>query len=157
MRSDVSVIILPGRTPPVYRPGELLSCEYKIDIRPGGPKANAIETTVLWQTEGKGDTDIGVHFFERREKKMVQPDVLRQTHKLTTKLPQTPLSYDGRIVKIVWCIRVRIFFDDGGERTFDKAIRVGDAIFLPPDDPGQDDEKNEDGETPDEPETKEKA
>ena len=64
---------------------------------------------------------------------MVQPDLLRQTHKLTTKLPLTPLSYDGRIVRIVWYVRVRIFFDDGGERTFEKAIRVGNAEFLPPD------------------------
>ncbi len=123
----VSVLIQPGKESGEYEPGELFTGEYRIDLRNGAPAANVIETSVLWRTEGKGDTDIGVHFFERREKKMANPEMLRQTHRLSTVLPATPLSYAGRIVKIVWCVRVRIFFEDGSEITNDKTFRVGKA------------------------------
>ncbi len=88
----------------------------------------AVETSVLWMTEGKGDTDIGVHFFERREKKMVQPELLRQTHKLSTVLPATPLSYHGHIVKILWLVRVKMFMADGSQKTEDQPFQLGYVV-----------------------------
>ena len=117
-----------------YSPGEVLTCEYRVELRnyhlPEDQKIVAIETSILWRTEGKGDSDIGVHFFERREKKNVHPDLLQQTHKLTTILPQSPLSYDGAIVKIRWIVRVRVFLADGSEKTHDEEFRLGNAARL---------------------------
>ena len=72
----------------------------------------------------------GVHFFERREKKSVIPELLKQTHKLTAKLPLTPLSYDGSIVKVKWIARVRMFMQDGTEHSHDEVFRVGHATPL---------------------------
>jgi hypothetical protein len=131
---------------------ETLSCEYRIDLPNAGLPAKtglstnagvgndsveagqvqsdlrqvaSIETSVLWQTEGKGDEDIGVHFFERREKKLAQPEILRQLHRLHTVLPRSPLSYDGTILKLNWLVRVRIFLDDGASFTEDLPFKLG--------------------------------
>jgi hypothetical protein len=41
----------------------------------------------------------------------------------STPLPQSPLSYEGRIVKVRWCVRVRLFFD--GSRDF-----VSEHVFV---------------------------
>jgi hypothetical protein len=38
-------------------------------------------------------------------------------------LPQSPLSYEGLIVKVRWCVRVRLFFD--GSRDF-----VSEHVFV---------------------------
>lgn len=114
-----------------FSPGETLTCEYQIDLPNDGlpiPKSDdnearrqvvSIETSVLWQTEGKGDEDIGVHFFERRDRKFAQPEILRQLHRLHTVLPASPISYDGQILKIKWMVRVRIFLDDSNSFTED--------------------------------------
>ena len=46
----------------LYKPGEELAAEYQIDaIDPR--EIVAVEASVLWYTEGKGDEDLGVHFF----------------------------------------------------------------------------------------------
>lgn len=110
-------------------PGSLLNCEYRIELRQE-TQVTAVETSVLWVTQGKGQEDIGVHFFERRENKMVQPEVLRQTHKLSTLLPKSPLSYDGEIVKVDWCVRVRIFLNDGSQVTRDCFFRLGNVSLA---------------------------
>lgn len=123
-----------GKESAQYSPGEILTCEYEVKLRDDDPSENnqitAIETSVLWITEGKGDTDMGVHFFERREKKNVLPELLKHTHKLSTMLPQSPLSYEGWIVKINWVVRVRIFMRDGSEKTQDELFRLGHTSML---------------------------
>ena len=129
-------VIRLGQADAKYSPGEMLTCEYHIELRDRDTQDSerivAVETSVLWMTEGKGDTDIGVHFFERREKKMVQPELLRQTHKLSTVLPATPLSYNGFIVKIIWMVRVRMFMADGSERTQDQPFQLGNVENMNP-------------------------
>lgn len=114
-----------------YQPGEMLSCEYRVDLPTAAGeegesarRVQAIETSVLWETTGKGDEDLGVHFFERRERQMAQPEVIRQWHRLNTVLPLAPLSYDGKILKIRWLVRVRLFLADGTSCTQDEVFRV---------------------------------
>ena len=46
-----------------------------------------------------------------------------------TDLPASPLSYEGVIVKIRWCVRVRLFF--GGGRDF-VSEHVFDVGGIPP-------------------------
>ena len=50
----------------VYRPGETLSGEYRIESLDAS-QVKAIEVSVLWYTEGKGDEDMAVHEFWRRD------------------------------------------------------------------------------------------
>jgi hypothetical protein len=99
------------RQRPVYRPGDELECQYQIDaIDP--VEIQALEASVLWQTDGKGDADLGIHYFERRTPREASDD-FRQQFTLKTILPKSPSSYDGEIVKIRWCVRVRLFLKRG--------------------------------------------
>ena len=48
----------------IYHPGETLSGEYWLEpVEPG--EVRAMELSILWHTEGKGDEDISVHEFQR--------------------------------------------------------------------------------------------
>lgn len=110
-----------------FQPGDFLICEYSVSLNQKHIVL-AIETSVIWQTEGKGDTDIGVHFFERRQRQGLTSDTFNQSQRLSTVLPASPHSYDGQIVKIHWGVRVRIFLDDGQQVTEDKFFKLGQAL-----------------------------
>ena len=96
----------------VYRPGETLSGEYSLD---GilAEDVRAIEISVLWYTEGKGDEDLAVHDFRRISIENGGVDVGRPG-RFSTVLPGSPLTYCGVIVRIHWCVRVRVFSRTGG-------------------------------------------
>jgi hypothetical protein len=108
-----------------YRPGDMLSGSY-LPPRAVGT-VEAAELSVLWTTEGKGDEDLGVHHFERFEYEEDGPGAIRRERRFLTRLPSTPLSYDGIVVKVVWCVRVRLFLDEGGERTVEVPFRLGNV------------------------------
>jgi hypothetical protein len=105
----------------VFHPGDQLECEYQIDAVQLA-EIQAVEASVMWYTEGKGDEDIGVHYFERYTPGDAVDGDVRQLHRVRVDLPRSPLTYSGRIVKIRWCIRVRLFWGRGketcAERTF---------------------------------------
>ena len=109
-----------------YQPGDLLLCNYTLDLD-NDVKLNAVETSVIWLTCGKGQEDIGVQFFERRQKEDLADLAHNTAQKLTVRLPNTPLSYEGLIVKIEWCVRIRVFMDGGKQLSFDGEFRLGDT------------------------------
>ena len=118
--SDPIVLIHFDRGGGTYRPGETLSGEYRID-RVSPDEIKAVEVSVLWHTEGKGDEDLAVHHFDRispEEGALHAPTF----GEFQTVLPNSPLSYDGAILKIRWCVRVRVFPRKGkqvvGQRSF---------------------------------------
>ena len=41
-------------------------------------------------------------------------------------LPRSPLSYEGMIVKVRWCVRVRLFFEGGRDFVSEHVFEVGD-------------------------------
>lgn len=107
----------------IFHPGDQLDCEYQVDaIQPS--EIQAVEVSVLWYTEGKGDEDLGVHYFERFTPGDVVDGDVRQLHRLQTELPRTPLSYAGKIVKIRWCVRVRLFWGRGKETSADRVFQL---------------------------------
>jgi hypothetical protein len=108
----------------VYYPGDDLQCEYQIDAVEA-EEIQAVEASVLWYTEGKGDEDLAVHFFERRTPADVEDGDLRPLHQFSTRLPNSPLSYAGSIVKIRWCARVRLFLRRGKELFFEQPFVLG--------------------------------
>jgi len=92
----------------VYRPGETLSGEYRLEAI-GREEVKAVEVSVLWHTHGKGDEDLAVHDFRRlsiEDGDWIDP---RYPGRFSTVLPASPLSYQGVIVKLQWCVRVRAF------------------------------------------------
>jgi hypothetical protein len=108
----------------IFQPGDELECEYQIDAVPA-EEIQAIEASVLWYTEGKGDEDLAVHYFERRVPGDAENGDLRPLRRFHSRLPNSPLSYNGAIVKIRWCVRVRLFLRRGKEVIFERPFQLG--------------------------------
>lgn len=109
-----------------YLPGEVLSCDFQIDAV-AAQDIQAVEASVLWHTEGKGDEDLAVHYFERRVPADAEERDLRRLRQFQTMLPHSPLSYAGAIVSIRWCARVRVFLKRGRECGHERNFQLGDV------------------------------
>ena len=110
----------------VFQPGDELEYEFQIDAVPEG-EVQSLEASVLWYTEGKGDEDLGVHDFHRMVPADVEDGDLRELHRINVVLPNSPLSYDGIIVKVHWCVRVRAFLRRGKEVFFEHPFQLGNV------------------------------
>lgn len=110
-----------------YEPLQHLSIRYQVD---GIDDAviTAIERSVLWYTEGKGEEDLGVHLFERIDDPQSLAVALPEAS-FAVRLPTSPLSYEGVIVKVRWCVRVRLFFAGGRDFVSEHVFDVG---HVPP-------------------------
>jgi hypothetical protein len=108
-----------------YRPGQSLSGQYRLESAEGDP-IRAVEVSVLWYTEGKGEQDLAVHEFWRRDSQSGEWIDPRRPERFSTTLPASPLSYDGQIIQIRWCVRVRAFLNRGREMVAEKTFRLGD-------------------------------
>lgn len=107
-----------------YFPGEILAGEYRL-IAVRAEEIDAVEVSVVWHSEGKGDEDLAVHYFKRFANTADTPIEPRQPHRFSTILPNSPLSYDGVITKIVWSTRVRLFLNSGDEIAEDHPFQLG--------------------------------
>ena len=52
----------------VFEPGEVLSGAFQIDAVEAD-EVRAVEVSVLWFTEGTGEEDLAVHYFERLDRR----------------------------------------------------------------------------------------
>ena len=118
-----------------YSGADQLRIHYVVDgVEPHA--VAAIERSVVWYTEGKGEEDFGVVFFERvqldkrKEGTKVLPKSVSTEHltgALAVDLPHSTLSYEGIIVKIRWCVRVRVFFRSGRDFVSEHVFFLGNA------------------------------
>lgn len=107
-----------------FSAGDELVCEYQIDaVDPN--EIQAVEASVLWYTEGKGEEDLGVHFFERRLPTDAEDGDLRPMRRFRTRLPNSPLSYNGAILSIHWSVRLRLFLRRGKEFVLEQPFILG--------------------------------
>lgn len=122
--NEGSVRILLDGNRRVYQPADVLSGEYQVEslrwIEP-----TAVEVSVLWYTEGQGDEDLAVHYFERIDTLEQTGIDFRRPRRFSTRLPYSPLSYQGVIVKIRWCVRVRVFLPRGKELMGEASFQLG--------------------------------
>ena len=126
MSSEPTVVIRLDGDGLVYRPGETFSGQYWIKSLEAG-QVKAVEASVLWHTEGKGDEDMAVHEFWRRDADDGRPIDLSQPERFSTMLPNSPLSYEGQIIKLRWYVRVRAFPNRGKEVVGEKVFQLGDV------------------------------
>lgn len=119
--SFVTIQVDPGHRS--YAPGETLSGRFRWDVL-APDRARSVELSVLWYTEGKGDEDFGVHYFAAHAV-AASPGMPSGWRPFSTELPRSPLSYDGPLVKIRWCVRVRVFLDGGKDIVGEKLFRLG--------------------------------
>lgn len=111
---------------PSYRAGDLLTGAFSLGaLDPAEIKS--IELSVLWYTEGKGDEDMAVHYFLRLDPTSDAWQQLGRPQPFSTRLPNSPLSYDGLILKIRWCVRLRVFMRRGRDAIEELVFRLGDV------------------------------
>lgn len=111
MNSDrLDILIENNRN--IFSPGEIVRGH--AHVRVDAPQeVVAAEASILWYTEGAGDQDSGLIFFQR-----LQADKgfdARSPIPFQAELPHMPWSYDGRLIKIRWAVRVRVFLQGGKE------------------------------------------
>jgi len=70
---------------------------------------------VLWHTEGKGDEDLHVHHFEKITDVPLKEIGVENEQSIQCVLPASPLSYHGQLIRLSWCVRMRLFLEDGRE------------------------------------------
>ncbi len=129
--STPEIIIRFDRLDHDYSPGQTLSGEYRVEgIEP--EQVAAVEVSVVWYTEGKGDHDMAVHEFWRNDFDRGEVLVPNRPQRFSTALPLSPLSYDGQIVKIRWCVRVRVLYQRGKDLVAQKLFSLGDVPPAPP-------------------------
>lgn len=97
-----------------YSAGGFLKASWRVS-RVSLDELQGVEVSVLWHTEGKGDEDISVHFFQRYDMTELRSMVIGESQPIQCRLPASPLSYRGTLVKIQWGVRVRVFGEDGSE------------------------------------------
>lgn len=124
--SEPRVVIRYDGNGRVYRSGESLAGEYRLTSIDSS-QIKAVEVSVLWSSEGKGDDDMAVHDFRRLS--LENGDTLnpKVPGRFSAILPNSPLTYDGRIVKLRWCTRVRVFMTGNREVVGELQFRLGDV------------------------------
>lgn len=110
-----------------YQPHDRLAVRYEISGL-GQEQVRAVEHSIAWYTEGKGEEDLGVHHFQRITDEALLPPAT-MLGSFGSDLPPSPLSYEGVIVKIRWCVRVRIFFVGGRDFVSEHIFDMG---AIPP-------------------------
>jgi hypothetical protein len=112
-----------------YQPGDRLTGRFMVEGTQMRP-LRAAELSVLWYTAGKGEEDMAVHYFERLVDDIAKPLDLRIPHRFATVLPTSPLSYDGEIVKVCWCVRLRLFLPQVQESVAETPFRLGNVSLA---------------------------
>ncbi len=112
-----------------FQPGDVLRGEYQIDAVDPADIA-AVELSILWFTEGKGEEDMAVHYFERLTADDNQPATLHELRRFQSVLPNSPLSYEGVLVKIRWCVRVRVLLRQGRDYIAERDFQLGEVPFA---------------------------
>ena len=106
-----------------YEPLQPIRIQYQIELS-AGSTVQAIERSILWYTEGKGEEDLGVHAFERITDGATIA-AAAGAGAFESHLPPSPLSYEGLIVKVRWYVRVRLFFEGGRDFVSEHVFDLG--------------------------------
>jgi hypothetical protein len=93
--------------------GQSLSAIWRVSNIAPEVVVDGLEASVMWYTEGKGDEDLNVHHFRRWSDVQFKELDLNQSHGFQCALPLTPLSYEGTLLRIRWCVRLRLFCSVG--------------------------------------------
>jgi hypothetical protein len=94
----------------VYPAGGVLNLKWRIS-RIDPALISGVELSVLWRTEGKGDEDLSVHEFRRIGRELLAETDVSEDQMFACRLPASPLSYHGTLIRLCWCVRQRVFID----------------------------------------------
>ena len=92
------------------RPGEVVRGRVQLDA--AGVRT---ELSILWETQGKGTTDLGV--IHHRE-------LTAGEHPFEVALPRLPLTYVGTLIKVRWLVRLRRIHTSDADHVIDQEFEV---------------------------------
>lgn len=92
--NSISVETSDGRT--AFEPGEEISVDLNWDF---DQPPEAIELRLVWNSSGKGTTDVEVAQTER-----IDEPLGRNSRRITLTLPASPYSFSGKLVSIIWAL-----------------------------------------------------
>jgi hypothetical protein len=88
----------------VLPPGGVLRGVVRLDA-PDGTERHRVELSVRWGTAGKGDPDAQTLILQVLANR--DPKAARAEHRFEATLPLLPWTYNGKLLQIVWYVRVR--------------------------------------------------
>jgi len=109
---------------PRLEPLELLEFEYSVR-RVDFFDVDRLEVSVIWKTDGKGTEDFGVHYFESLDSKELSKAFDDGPKLVSTTLPASPLSYEGELLSINWCVRLKLYMTDNREISTEQQFCLG--------------------------------
>ncbi len=107
-----------------HEPCDVLELEYRVH-RVAPAEVDQLEVSVMWYTEGKGGEDFGVHYFQSLSTDELRSVIDDQPRQLSVRLPASPLSYEGSLLKIRWCVRLRLYLLDGRKVSAEQPFYLG--------------------------------
>ena len=92
----LSIPTCDGRT--TFDPAETIAVDvqWELDDEP-----EALELRLVWNTSGKGDTDIGIE----KTVSLDEPG-LSGSRRLDVDLPAAPYSFSGKLVSLIWALEL---------------------------------------------------
>jgi hypothetical protein len=128
IKDHPGIVIELDEHPDFFCPGQAISGRYRLNVSESMPTVLALEWSILWSTDGSGDEDQGVHALGLVEPQgfegVPKPDQWREFGAI---LPESPLSYDGLIVKVIWRVRVRAVVGKDPEWLGEVPFRLGNV------------------------------
>ncbi|QDU55574.1 hypothetical protein [Aeoliella mucimassa] len=109
-----------------FAPGDVLRGSICVNSD-NAQDVRSAELSVLWYTAGKGEEDFGVHYFQRYSTDGPDGVELTRRREFRTLLPENPLSYDGIVVKVCWCARLRLFLPKGRQQVLEASFQLGNV------------------------------
>ena len=80
--------------------------------------------------KGKGTKTWPFTIFERLRAEDMLATGLHELRRFHTVLPNSPLSYEGVLVKIRWCVRVRVFLRNGRDFIAERGFQLGEVPYA---------------------------
>ena len=112
-----------------YVAGQRMSVQWR-SSSPLGAFICGLEASILWFTEGKGETDLQVHAFNHWTANELAKINTTEWNGFSCYLPYYPLSYAGNLLRIRWCCRVRLLCDDGVDRFMEKTFLLSSRTDM---------------------------
>ena len=94
--SPLAIQTCDGRT--AFDPAETITVEVQWDL---AAEPEALEVRLVWNTSGKGDTDIGVE-----QTISIDAPGLSGSRQLDVDLPAAPYSFSGKLVSLIWALEL---------------------------------------------------
>ena len=109
-----------------YQPDETLAGRYQVELA-HADDFRSVELSVLGYTVGQGEEDFVVHFFERHARDDQMLFEVGRPQPFSIRLPNSPLSYQGVLIHVQWCVRVRLFLSRGKEMVEEVPFQLADV------------------------------